>query len=117
MVTLELPYPPTINTYWRHSRGRHFIASRGLEFRAAVRAEVLGVGVIAIDGPVLFRAEFNPPDRRVRDLDNVIKPLWDALVHAGVMRDDSQVRRMEVEMGGVIKGGRSVVMLEELNHA
>ena len=32
-----------------------------------------------------------PPDRRRRDLDNLLKPALDALQHAGVYEDDSQV--------------------------
>ena len=32
-----------------------------------------------------------PPDRRRRDLDNLQKPLLDALQHAGVYEDDSQI--------------------------
>lgn len=42
-----------------------------------------------------------PPDRRRRDLDNLQKPTLDAMQHAGVYEDDSQVdllitRRREV---------------------
>jgi crossover junction endodeoxyribonuclease RusA len=41
-----------------------------------------------------------PPDRRQRDLDNLQKPALDAMEHAGVYQDDSQIdllltRRME----------------------
>jgi crossover junction endodeoxyribonuclease RusA len=32
-----------------------------------------------------------PPDRRRRDLDNLLKPTLDALQHGGVYEDDSQV--------------------------
>jgi crossover junction endodeoxyribonuclease RusA len=32
-----------------------------------------------------------PPDRRRRDLDNIQKPVLDALQHAGVYEDDSQI--------------------------
>ncbi|MCV5079210.1 RusA family crossover junction endodeoxyribonuclease, partial [Escherichia coli] len=35
-----------------------------------------------------------PPDNRIRDLDNYNKALFDALTHAGVWEDDSQVKRM-----------------------
>jgi len=43
-----------------------------------------------------------PPDRRRRDLDNLLKSVLDALEHAGVYADDSQVdllvvRRCEVD--------------------
>jgi crossover junction endodeoxyribonuclease RusA len=48
-----------------------------------------------------------PPDRRRRDLDNLQKPLLDALQHAGVYEDDSQVdlllsRRRERRDGGQV---------------
>lgn len=30
---LKLPYPPSLNTYWRHARGRHYIAEKGTRYR------------------------------------------------------------------------------------
>ncbi|MFC6277036.1 RusA family crossover junction endodeoxyribonuclease [Psittacicella hinzii] len=36
------------------------------------------------------------PDRRRRDIDNVIKPIMDILTEAGVYDDDSQIKRLEV---------------------
>jgi len=38
-----------------------------------------------------------PPDRRRRDLDNILKASLDALVKAGVVEDDYLVRRLVVE--------------------
>jgi Holliday junction resolvase RusA-like endonuclease len=38
-----------------------------------------------------------PPDRRVRDIDNYLKCVFDALTHAGVWKDDSQVKRLYVD--------------------
>jgi crossover junction endodeoxyribonuclease RusA len=40
-----------------------------------------------------------PPDARRRDIDNYNKALFDALTHAGIWEDDSQVQRMLVEWG------------------
>jgi crossover junction endodeoxyribonuclease RusA len=44
-----------------------------------------------------------PPDAR-RDIDNYNKALFDALTHAGIWEDDSQVKRMLVEWHGVPGG-------------
>ncbi|NBW22487.1 MAG: RusA family crossover junction endodeoxyribonuclease, partial [Caulobacteraceae bacterium] len=40
-------------------------------------------------GSVRVVIEAFPPDRRKRDLDNILKSLLDALTHAGVWEDDS----------------------------
>jgi crossover junction endodeoxyribonuclease RusA len=47
-----------------------------------------------------------PPDNRRRDIDNYTKGLFDALTHAGVWEDDSQVKRMLVEWGPVVPKGK-----------
>ena len=59
-------------------------------------------------GKVKFTAEFYPPDSRRRDLDNVLKCTLDALVHAGLMEDDSQIKHLDVRMGEPVGAGRPV---------
>ncbi|EHX2466952.1 RusA family crossover junction endodeoxyribonuclease, partial [Escherichia coli] len=54
-----------------------------------------------------------PPDNRIRDLDNYNKALFDALTHAGVWEDDSQVKRMLVEWGSVIPGGKVEITISK----
>lgn len=66
----------------------------------------------AHEGWLAVEAKFTPPDRRGRDVDNLAKALLDALQHAGVMRDDSQVRRLVLEMADPApKQGRAVVTI------
>jgi len=66
----------------------------------------------AFEGWLAVEATFTPPDRRGRDVDNLAKALLDALQHAGVMRDDSQVRRLVLEMEDPApKQGRTVVTI------
>jgi len=47
-----------------------------------------------------------PPDRRRRDLDNILKNLLDSMQHAGVYKDDQQIDRLLVirmpDIGGYV---------------
>ncbi|WP_159137369.1 RusA family crossover junction endodeoxyribonuclease, partial [Citrobacter braakii] len=47
-----------------------------------------------------------PPDARRRDIDNYNKALFDALTHAGIWEDDSQIKRMLVEWGPIVPKGK-----------
>lgn len=55
-------------------------------------------------------------DRRRTDVDNRVKPLQDALTHAGAYRDDTQIDRIIVErtVDGA-KEERCIVCLRELS--
>jgi crossover junction endodeoxyribonuclease RusA len=56
-----------------------------------------------------------PPDKRKRDVDNVLKPLLDALEHANVYENDSQIDKLYVERMEMVKGGYCDVVITELN--
>ncbi len=97
MVKIELPWPPSVNHYWRRNGARYFVSSEGKKFRDTVyhlchkfrntfgnktRLEIL--------------IEAYPPDKRRRDLDNILKSLLDSLQFAGVYEDDSQIDRIHI---------------------
>ena len=96
-MTLTLPYPPSMNTYWRRNGHRYFIAPAGVTFRLEVETACIALGARPFAGPVSVSVLLVPGDRRRRDVDNPIKPLLDALTHAGAWGDDSQVARLLVE--------------------
>jgi crossover junction endodeoxyribonuclease RusA len=54
-----------------------------------------------------------PPDRRRRDIDNLAKSVLDAMQHAGVYLDDSQIDRLTIIRAEVEKGGIIVAKVEE----
>lgn len=109
----ELPYPPSVNRYWRRSaRGgisRTHISDEGRKYREKASLLVRAAGEpTRLQGALSLTALVHPPDRRRRDLDNVLKALLDALQHGGVYEDDSQiaelwVRRLEVEQPGRVE--------------
>ena len=55
----------------------------------------------------------NPPDKRRRDIDNFAKAIFDALTHAQVWLDDSQVDDLRIIRGPVMRYGEAIVEIEE----
>lgn len=125
MISITLPYPPSVNTYWRHvviNRAvRVLISAEGRAYRKAVADAVKlarSAGKIQRHQETCrlsVRIEAQPPDRRVRDLDNLPKAVLDALTHAGIWVDDSQVDELSVIRLQPVHGGciRVVVRMLE----
>ena len=107
-LEITLPWPPTVNTYYRNFNGRSIISKKGREYRVAVAEQVL-VQRAAKHFEHAVRVEIKAyrPDRRRRDLDNLLKALLDSLTHAGVMDDDALIEDLRVywadEIGGMVK--------------
>jgi crossover junction endodeoxyribonuclease RusA len=53
-----------------------------------------------------------PPDNRRRDLDNLLKATLDAMQHAGLYDDDSQIDSLKITRGPVEKPGCLRITLE-----
>jgi len=117
MITLELPYPPTINCYYRNVGFRTLISREGRRFRERVLSVLAATRPRPFDGPIAVQVEVYPPDHRRRDIDNVQKSLFDALQHGGVYRDDSQIVRLQIEKRGCVPGGMTIVRIEPLADA
>jgi crossover junction endodeoxyribonuclease RusA len=108
-----LPFPPSANHYWRHPgkgplAGRHLISEEGRQYRFDVHVAVLQQRVRRqkLTGSISIDIAANPPDKRRRDLDNMLKALLDALTHAGVWDDDSNIDELSIRRGKVVSGGR-----------
>ena len=98
-IELDLPYPPTMNTYLRMQRGRMVKTST-----ARLYQETVGVLVWEkyghpkpLAGDVSLELEFFQPrdKRRHCDIDNLFKVLIDALTDARLWHDDKQVKHIE----------------------
>jgi crossover junction endodeoxyribonuclease RusA len=108
MIEITLPWPPTVNTYWRNVNGRTIISAKGREYRKAVADQVLIQRAAKhIDYAVKVEIKAFRPDRRRRDLDNLLKALLDSMTYAGVMQDDALIEDLRVywadEVGGMVK--------------
>jgi len=109
----DLPYPPSVNTYWRNiGPSRTILSKRAREYRKSV------LSIVGPAKPLLGRLSvsiiLSPPDRRKRDLDNAFKGVLDGLAHACVYRDDEQIDELTIRRGPVTKGGKCEVTLREI---
>lgn len=115
---VDLPYPPTMNTYWRHRIAgkpprqflQSYISPEGRAYAGQVQA--LLAGAERREGPLAVTVWVWMPDRRARDLDNLLKPLLDACTpdeskrkSHGLWLDDSQIKRLAIICRGVRQGG------------
>jgi Holliday junction resolvase RusA-like endonuclease len=119
-LEFELPYPPSVNHYWRRVGPRTLISREGRAYRevvCSILAARLGgqaSGVRPLTGPIHVVVELHPPDRRRRDCDNAMKALLDACAKGGAYRDDSQIKDLEVHMREPAESGRAIVRIEEV---
>jgi len=117
-MDLILPFPPSVNHYYRRVGSRTLISRQGREYRTQV------CGLLAggrggdrkppAGGRIALCMDAFPPDRRRRDLDNLQKSVLDSLQHAGVYEDDSQIDLLTARRGWVLDGGRLSVRIEPL---
>lgn len=118
-ATIVLPFPPSVNRLWRSVQGRNILSREGREYRAEALRQLAGQGGTArlrwpLTGRLRVRIEAFPPDRRRRDLSNLIKVPEDLLTHGGVWLDDSQIDELTIVRREVAPGGRLVVTVTEL---
>lgn len=101
-VLLTLPFPPTLNLYWRNIRGRTLISADGRKYRVRVVQHVLTERIGGFpNGAIAVSITAFLPDNRRRDVDNLLKAPLDALAHAHVYEDDSQIADLRIRKGGI----------------
>jgi len=118
-LILSLPFPPTGNHSVKHGGGRHYSTQEVKTYRSKVAALVQATEAELMScseymAPLAVTCEVFPPDNRRRDLDNTWKTLADALTHANVWQDDSQIIDLHLVRGEVRQGGQVVVSISEV---
>jgi len=115
MIIFTIPFPPSVNTYWGFRGSRRFLTSRATVFKQQVAAQFLRSGYEPLgDARLQVEIELYPPDRRVRDIDNVVKSTLDAMCQAGIFDDDGQIDILHVTRQPVIKWGSAKIILTKI---
>jgi crossover junction endodeoxyribonuclease RusA len=116
MVEITLPWPPSLNTYWRQFQGRAILSEKGRLYRRAVMTICLQERIDTITGPIKVEIVAYRPDNRKRDLDNLLKAALDGLAKGFVYEDDSQIRDLRIRWAETI-GGMLKVKIEVISES
>ena len=113
----ELPYPPSINGYWRTFRNRQIISKRGRDYRAEAIESMQSLGLYneMLSGRLQVSLTLHPPTLRKYDIDNFCKATFDALSHAKFWDDDEQIDSLSIKKAEKIKGGKVIVCVTKLS--
>jgi crossover junction endodeoxyribonuclease RusA len=111
---IRLPLPPTINDYYgvMPKTMQRYIKKPGKVFREEVgwlmkQQNKYGKAKLQVRIVWHFRGMRG-------DIDNRVKPLFDALENAGTFENDSQIRHMIVSIGHPVKGGAVDITIKEI---
>lgn len=107
-MRFEFEFPPSTNNLFTPVKGKGIIKTK--EYRAwqdsnawIIRQQI---GLEKINGQFEIHLIFERPDRRKRDLDNLIKASLDCIVNARVVEDDHLCQKITAEW--VNRHGRTV---------
>ena len=107
MVTIDLPFPPSVNTAFPSGRnGRRHKSKRYVAWCEEAGWLLKSQKPGHIKGEVNVTIELQKPDKRRRDLDNYNKPVLDLLVDHGVIDDDSMIQKLTTLWTPVLLGCR-----------
>ena len=111
-LRFTLSYPPSTNRIWRRSGTRIYLNPIAKRYREEVLAVTFGMPKFG-NAEVTIELKLFPADLRRRDLDNAAKSLLDALKHVQIINDDSQVKKLVMEMCEIRVGGAVEVLIKE----
>jgi len=115
MISLVLPYPPSVNQLYRNVAGRGRVKTdRYKTWLRAAGNELLATPPgdrAPIIGPYILNVLAGRPDKRRRDLDNLLKATSDLLVKHGLIDGDHLAVSVTVAWSEQVDPGRALVFV------
>lgn len=114
MIEFEMPWSPSVNCYYRRVLRGVIINEKGKAYRReAAYALQEFKGSFTAEQRLSLYIEAYPPDKRGRDLDNLLKCFIDSVEYAGVFPNDEQIDELKIVRKEIVKGGLLRVRISE----
>lgn len=97
ILRIEIPFPPSINHYYIYANNKVILSEKGKIYRRDVSFLCNRYRErCSKDMRLCVTINVFPPDKRKRDLDNLLKCTLDSLQHAGIYHDDNQIDMLTI---------------------
>lgn len=113
MNELLLPYPVSVNNYWRKYNNIMVISKKGIEYKKYVK--FMYCKIKPVNDDIKLEITILPKltkegiaSKILIDIDNGFKCILDSLIGI-VYYDDKQVKELHIKYGKAIKGGGTIV--------
>ena len=114
-LNITLPWPPSSNTYWRYVNNRVITSKKAREYKDLILKLSYTWGNVLFHEERLFiDIKAHPPDKRKRDLDNLLKVTIDAIASTGIFQNDSQIDKLIITREHEIKPGTLKVEISKI---
>lgn len=112
-IVLWLPWPPTVNGYWKAVRSSIYLSKKGRDYQKKIE-EIVNEQIpdVKLTQKLFVEAHLFPPDQRIRDLDNYMKATLDSITKSGLWEDDSQIDQLHIYRGEVANGSVRIEICE-----
>jgi crossover junction endodeoxyribonuclease RusA len=114
-VTLPYPHYISVNECWKKNRKRVYLNALVKVYRHEVHYLCFNKKKFGKD-EVKIIIKMYPPDNRIRNIDNILKVVFDALEHAGVVDNDNQFTRMYLARQPKVKDGKLEITIKPLHN-
>ena len=108
-----LPWPPSVNTYYTVWKGRKILSKKAKQFKLDCIEHITGRKT-PLTGELRVHILVCMPDKRRRDLDNLLKPILDVLGDFNIYDDDSQISDLRIVKTTFATKGTVRVHIEEI---
>jgi len=101
----EVPMPPSVNQNTRFGKHGAYSSPKYKDWQKEVGKIFMAAKAQELPPPYKISYEVGRPDKRQRDIDNLIKPLNDALQRAGILTNDSLVDEIFIKWDNLTPKG------------
>lgn len=105
ILRFSMPYPPSINHYYIHTPTGVKLGAKGQSYRRDAVYILHKFRGYCKDKKIAVTINVYPPDKRKRDIDNILKCLLDAMEYANVYDNDNQIDMLTVIRRQIVPDG------------